>query len=136
MWQIYSLVTLVLFSGAFLLFKYASNNGVSALSIMVYFFGVAFVCFAGHAGITRAQILSTPQVMGALVLAAILGYAGNYCQTMAVTTAPNPGCALAIISSQAVVVALASWFLFSSDLSVLKIVGIILCTGGVVLLSI
>jgi drug/metabolite transporter (DMT)-like permease len=128
-------MTLVLFSGAFLLFKYASNNGVSALSIMVYFFGVAFVCFAGHAGMTRTQILSTPLIMGALVLAAVLGYAGNYCQTMAVTTAPNPGYALAIISSQAIVVALASCFLFSSDLSLMKIVGIVLCTSGVVFLS-
>ena len=135
MWQFYSITTVVLFSGAFILFKQASRSGASALQIMLYFFGGAFLFFLVHAGVTQTSPLVTPRIALILLFAALFGYTGNYCQTMAVTTAPNPGYALAIISAQAIVVSLAAVFFFGSEFTVQKGIGIALSFAGVVLLS-
>jgi len=135
MWQIFSIITLVVFSGAFLLFKYASNHGASALQIMLYFFGGAFLCFVVHAGINQTTPVLSPRVAMALAFSAVLGYAGNYCQTLAVTMAPNPGYALAVISAQAITVSLVAAFLFGSEFSAQKGIGMVFCFAGVVLLS-
>ena len=54
----------------------------------------------------------------------------------AVATAPNPGYAVALVSLQAAVVTIAALGVAGATLSWVKLLGVILCCGGIALLVI
>ena len=49
--------------------------------------------------------------------------------------APNPGYAVAIESTKAVLIAVASYFLFSDDLEWMHSAGVLLCVVGVTVIT-
>ncbi len=66
-----------------------------------------------------------------IVIAALGAYLILQLSLMAMASAPNPGYVGGITSLSAVVVAIGSVFLFGSDLSLSKMLGIVLCLIGV-----
>ena len=89
-----------------------------------------------HIAAVRTQLPFNMPAMGLFAIAGVLGYVGNLCGVRAVALAPNPGYAVAIFGLQALVVTLASVMLVGASVSWVKVLGVVLCFVGVVLLVI
>ncbi|GEM_PF-3984321 len=70
-----------------------------------------------------------------IFIAAVGAYSIIYFSLLAIASAPNPGYVSGLTSLSAVVVAIASVFLFDAHLSVSKFVGIVLSLIGVYLIG-
>ena len=70
-----------------------------------------------------------------IVIAAAGAYSIIQFSLMAVATAPNPGYVGGLTSLSAIVVAVASVFLFEAHFSVSKFMGIMLCLAGIYLIG-
>jgi len=70
-----------------------------------------------------------------IVIAAAGAYAIIHFSLLAIASAPNPGYVSGLTSLSAVVVAIASVFLFEAHLSVSKFIGIVLCLFGIYLIG-
>lgn len=67
---------------------------------------------------------------------AFLSYGANLLYVKSIELAPNPGYSAAIISLQLVIIAVAAVFLFNSELTVIKGLGIFLALLAGILLAI
>lgn len=135
-WQLVSVVALVCFSAAFLAFRAAGNAGVgsSAMLLLVMLIGAALT--VGQMAISGSGLALSGRAWLLVGGAALACWVGNLAQLDAVSRAPNPGAALAIINASVAVVALASWPVFAAPLSAGKGMGVALCLAGVILVSV
>jgi len=96
--------------------------------------GINGVIAVGHGlSFKVAPVLSLPY-LGFMLVASLLCYFASYFQISAVSNAPNPGYALAMISCSSVLVAVLSIFLFGAEITLLKACGILLSVAGVLIL--
>jgi drug/metabolite transporter (DMT)-like permease len=133
MWQWSALIAMSCFAGYQLILRELSRTvAPSILLLLVFAFGTTF--YLGHVLVARVPIVASGPAVGWLVLVALLSYVGNFHQLRAVTTAPNPGYAIAIVGLQAVVLMLVSFVFLGAALSWTKAAGVFLCCAGVALL--
>lgn len=135
MWILFSVVAAVSFTGIFLIFKQMELRGVPTLVSLAWVFIISAFLYVAHNTATRTSLRASGTILLLLLLAGILSYVGNICQFRATALAPNPGYAVALISVQALLVTVASIFLFGSDFSMIRGVGVFFCVCGVMLLS-
>lgn len=134
MWIIFSVTAAVLFSFMFLVFKKLAAFG-APLSLLSVSIGTGLFCVI-HIVANRMPFhvpLSAAIWFG---IASFLSYVGNYFQLRAINEGPNPGFATAIVGCQSIILMVASFYLFGSDISIAKILGVLLCVAGVVVLSV
>lgn len=136
MWQWYSLAAMTCFAAMQLLFVQLTRRGVRPAAILLIVFAVAALFYAAHVRMTRTSVPLNGSAAAILVVAAALSFLGNLCSLRAMSLAPNPGYASAISGVHALVVTLASLFVFGIALSWTKLFGVMLCVLGVALLLI
>lgn len=135
-WQISSIMAALFFAVTILLLTGAGKISSSPVMLMIYLYGITLMLFVIHAMVRQVPLKASPGFLLLIGLAGLACYGGNYFQTKAITSAPNSGYAVAIIGTYAVLVALASVFLFGTGFSLLKALGVAACVAGVVLISI
>lgn len=134
-WLLYSLFAMVGFAAIGLIIKQLTIIEPKAEIINFYFFlftALAFFVFSIFKG-TRLAI-STDTYKWLIVLA-IVAVAANYFSVTAIRLAPNPGYVTGIRAFETVIIVIAAFFLFNSEISATKFMGIILSTCGLILLS-
>jgi len=124
------------FSIAYLCFRRCSDWGAGAGQQLVI---VGIVTLIGFAVVAHLRGESSQPLQGRVLAVAIVAglacIAGDVWQMQAIAAAPNPGYALAIISTSAAVVWLASLLIFRTPFEPMKLVGVLLCGAGVYLVS-
>ena len=135
MWIIYSLCAALSFSGIFVIFKALELRSVSTFVSLAWVFIVAALLYVGHNAYTKESLKVSGTVLYLVLAAGVLSYIGNAFQFRATALAPNPGYAIAVVSVQVVLVTVLSLFLFGSDFSTTKGLGVLLSLCGVILLS-
>lgn len=133
MWIIFSVTAAVIFSVMFLVFKKLAAFG-APLSLLSVSIGTGICCVI-HLIANRMPFQIPLSAALWFTAASVLSYVGNYFQLRAINEGPNPGFATAIVGCQSIILMVASFYLFGSDLSVTKVVGVLLCVAGVVVLS-
>lgn len=136
MWILFSLLAAVCFSALFLVFKALELRGVPTFVSLTWVFGLGCLWNVLHTTVTQQSLRIGPSMLLLFAGTALLSYIGNGLQFRATALAPNPGYAVAIVSVQVALIAVASAFMFGSELSLLKGCGIGLCFLGVALLAV
>lgn len=134
-WFILALLAMLFFSGMILVFKKIVVLGVQPATLMLYVAIFLTIFYILHILITKTPVKVNTPVLLWLVLAAFLSYAANLFYTKSIALAPNPGYSATIVSLQLAIIAIASFFLFGSELTLLKGAGIFLAIVAAVLLA-
>ena|SRR3989344_1483805 len=135
-WLTYALLGMVFIAIMSLIFKKLTIEKLQAEVILVFLFGFAFVFYLTQVIITKTPVNVNYYLIILLILAAFFSYLGNLFQVKSIGLAPNPAFSIAIISLQTILVAVGSYFIFNSTISLLNGVGIVLGIIAIVLLSI
>ena len=134
MWFVYAAAAMCCFAGMQLLMKQLTRMGLVAPVILLFLFAVSTALYAAHVAVVRPPMGLSARAVLLLTGAGILSYVGNLYMVRALTHAPNPGYAMAVIGLQALPVALAAVLLFGSEFSWIKAAGVVLSIAGVALL--
>ncbi len=130
-WQATSLIAMLCFSVSLLLFRVIGAR-VSADVLLAHLFVLGSIAYLVHVTLAGRSLAIPWSWWGLIVAAAAVCYVGNLCQVEALTRAPNPGQALAIINASVVVVALIAVPLFAAPLGGWRLLGIGLCLAGII----
>jgi transporter family protein len=140
-WLVYALLTMVFFGITNFSLKVAAHHGMASVMaalvvwLSVGLVGVVFLLFFAHTGDLAAHTENlTSVVVVAPVLAGVALAFGMYFLKRAVAAGPA-GPAVAIVASNAVLVAALSYLFFHEQLYSAKIAGIALVLGGIVIMS-
>jgi len=134
-WLTYALLGMVFIAIMSLIFKKLTIEKLQAEVILVFLFGFAFVFYLTQVIITKTPVNVNYYLIILLILAAFFSYLGNLFQVKSIGLAPNPAFSIAIISLQTILVAVGSYFIFNSNLTLLNGIGIVLGVIAIVLLS-
>lgn len=135
-WIIYGFGSAVCFTGMTLVFKKLFTMGVPPLVLNMCVFGITFLGFIIWNLINKTKINLGFNIILFLVLASLFAILGNYLDVTAVKNAPNPGYAGTLKATQIVLIALLAPILFNSNISLLKLFGILLVLIGAAIVSI
>lgn len=136
MWYLSALIAMLCYACMQLLIKQLTAINVGSPVILMFIFGFGCMFYIAHVAVARPAIPSTALVFALLVAASLLSYIGNLFSIRALSEAPNPGYASAIIGAQALVITLVAVFLFGSEITWLKTLGVLFCVLGVILIVI
>jgi len=136
-WFWFALLAMLCMACNSLLFTFLERGGVPTLLTIVLFKAVSSLCFfipTIFLGISLEWSFNTLLWLG---FAGILSNLGDQGQLSALGRAPNPGYALGVIFTFPVLIALTSLFIpsFNAELSPRKILGMVFCILGAVLLA-
>ena len=134
MWPVYALLAMLCFASMQLVFRYTTRGGLTPAVVLFFVFGVGWLFYLLHVALLRPTLPVTLSRLALLFLAGALAYVGNLYAVRAVSIAPNPGYAMALVSLQALVVTFASVLLLDAAFSWTKLVGVLLCGAGAALL--
>ena len=134
-WFLLAFISLFLFAGVTLVQKHLLNLGIHPITFGLYLMAFAFIGFLLTAIVTKQNIIVPNMWIIFLILAGVLALFGNLAATYSFKFAENPGYTQAIISASGVAVLFASIFLFKSELTPLKLVGVLLTTIGIIFLG-
>lgn len=134
-WIFLAFLAMLAFSGMVLVFKKISLLGVSPAVLMLFVAIFLTVFYALHVFITKTPIQVNGSSFVWLLFAGVLSYLGNLFYTKSISLAPNPGYVVTIAGLQFAVIAVASFFLFQSEFTLVKGVGVFLAIiAGVLML--
>jgi drug/metabolite transporter (DMT)-like permease len=136
MWQWYALIAMGCFTAMQLVFRHLGRKGIDSAGVLLIVFAFGALFYLLHTVVIRTPIPATLPVVGLLAVTAGLSYVGNLFSIRAVTEAPNPGYAVALVGLQGAVVTLIAAGVFGASLSWVKMIGVVLCCAGVALLVI
>mgnify|MGYP001576813245 CR=1 FL=1 len=134
-WYALSMTAAVLLAILVLIVKRGLNEGISSWLWMMYYYTFASIFLAVYLISNGSNIQVSKFLILLLIAASILGVLGNVASTQAVKLAPNPGYSMAVTSTQALLIVIASVFLFGSEFTILKGLGTFLVVAGVILLG-
>lgn len=134
-WLIYTLISVFFTAAMVLIFKKTTMQGVDAAVILFVLFSVAALLYGAHLLVNRTSFNVGGWPLILIVLAAICSYVANLLQVKSIALAPNPGYVFAIVSLNVVLVTVASYFLFSSEITLVRGIGIMLGIIAVALIS-
>jgi len=135
-WYMLAIFGMLFLGGCFLLFKVAGNLGANSYAIIFFEFVIASAIILVYSFYAKINIIPTGNAIWYVLIAiGILGAIGNIMVTKSIITAPNPGYALAIINANVLVVTIGAVLLLGSELTVIKLTGIIFILIGVIILG-
>lgn len=134
-WVWYGLGSAVCFTVMVLVFKKLLLLDVSPLVLNLLVFGFTFSGFLAWTWVSRTPLNVSMLVVLLVVLASLCSLAGNFLDVLAVKNAPNPGYAATLKATQMALVTLAAPFLFGSELTAVRLLGVALVLVGVVVIS-
>jgi len=135
-WFIYALFGMLALSAMFLLFRKLGNMGANSFTIIIFEFLIASIILVGYASAAKVNIIPTGNNIWYLLIAiGLLGAIGNILLTQSIINAPNPGYALAIVNANVVLVTIGAFFLFGSEVTITKGIGVALALAGIILIG-
>jgi hypothetical protein len=134
MWQWYALVAMGCFAAMQLLFRHLGNKAIDPAGMLLVVFAVGTLLYLAHVRVMRAPVPLTAGGLALLGGCAVLSYVGNLFSVRAVTAAPNPGYAVALVSLQGAVVTILAAGLVGASFTWVKMIGVVLCCAGLALL--
>lgn len=128
---------MVLFTALYLLYKKVGLMGVDSKQLLFYYYLFALpLMFAILFISERPFSLSISKTaLLLLLLAGLVGVLGNLFIVQSIKLAPNPGYSLAISGANVLLVTIFSVFLFNSEFSIVKWLGVIMTVAGIFLLN-
>lgn len=137
MWILLSITSALSFCGMAVAFKYLENHQLSSqFNLMAVFWIVGGLSLIGIKICGEKLFVPCSRLeIGLIIAAALCAYVGNLSQLKAFSSAPNPGYAVAIAGTQAILFTVASIFLFDAEYNLIKIAGVILSVLGLSLLA-
>ena len=134
-WLIQALIGMVLFAGMILIFKKLTVEKVQAEVILMFLFGFAFLFYLTQVLVTKTSIKLNAFLIILLILTAIFSYIANLLEVRSINTSPNPAFVTAIFGLHTILVAIGSYCIYSSKLSIINGLGIVLGISAIILLS-
>ena len=134
-WIIYSFLSMICIATLTLIQTKLTKIETSSILINLYLFAFTLIGFfvlalrEGKFAVSKVAVIW-------LIASAVVAVGANYFMVEAIRLSPNPGYPWAIASFNLVIVTIASIFLFSSDFTVNKFIGILIVLLGVVVLSV
>src|SRR3989344_4959223 len=134
-WFPLALLALFFFAAITLIQKHLLNQGIHPIIFGLYLMGFSFIAFL-IAAIFMKQSFAVPKSwVFWLAILGIIALLGNLAATYSFQKVPNAGYTQAIISASAIVVLVASIFLFNSEFSWLQALGVMLTIIGVIIIG-
>ncbi|MDO8676507.1 MAG: EamA family transporter [Candidatus Azambacteria bacterium] len=132
-WYIFSFIALITGSFYGLSKKWALNLKMSPERLLLYLFSGAFLAyflynFSNLGGLIQKENFST--LLGWGLIIAILSFSGNLLDMYAAKNSPNIAYAESLKSTNAILITAASVFIFSSEISFLKVIGMVIISLG------
>ena len=134
-WLVYALLSMISFGILFILIKYSSNAGVSSQLAVFYQMFITALILGIFFVSTNTSFKISKIALVILIIMGIVSVFGNIFLFKAISSAPNPGYALAVSNLNTIIIVFAGIFLFSSEINFLKIAGTILAVIGVILIG-
>ncbi len=134
-WFILAVAGMLMFVGLTLIQKHLLNLGIHPIIFGLYLMGFTFITFLITSIVTKQKLTIPSNWIIFLVIAAIFALVANITATYSFQQSPNPGYTQAIVSASGVGVLIGSVFLFSSEITLLRTIGLILTTLGVILIG-
>ncbi len=134
-WFTLAIFALPLFAVMTLIQKHVLNQGTTPIVVGVYLQGISFIFFLIMALIKKESLKLSFSSISFMILAGLFALIAMILTITSFQTSPNPGYTQAIISANAILVLFCSWILFSSEISSIKLVGVLLTIIGVVLIG-
>lgn len=134
MWIVLSFATMSLMATMLLLFVAIGRAGVVPSVALFYILALALLFNFVYLKAMGTPLAVPRNAIPLIVCAALASFLGNLSGMQAMNLAPNAGYAVAIESSKVVAVALLSIWLFAAQFSLLKGLGVVLCTVGTALI--
>jgi drug/metabolite transporter (DMT)-like permease len=134
-WLVTALLSMLAFSGVFLLYKKVGDLGVSSEALFLYYFAVSAIILFLYMYFNKMPLGVSTTAVALLLGSALLGVVGNILMLNAMKGSTNPGYALAVVGANTLLVAVASVFIFKSDFTLVKGVGTLLAVLGVILIG-
>ncbi len=135
-WLWYAILGTLSLSGMFLTIKKLGLLGVKTGVILVYLFVVAGTLFLLYNLVSKNNIIvKEGNVLMFLILVGIFSFLGNFFSTKSIISAPNPGYSLVITSFNIVLITVASYFLFKSELTTIKLLGMVIALIGLIIVA-
>ncbi len=133
-WFLKSLIGMLFTAGAITALKALTSRGVPTEFMTASYFVLMAAITAAFVFSRKIKLSGAKKIKSLAILLGILGAAANFILFEAVRMAPNPGYAMAIFHTEIVLVAIASVFMFRSELSRRSFLGVLLVVAGVILL--
>ncbi|MFH1326520.1 MAG: EamA family transporter [archaeon] len=134
-WILYGLGAAISFSAMALVIKKLLVLKISPLIVNTLLFGLVTLGYGFWIASTDTKIEINLIIILFLILAGFFSILSSYFDVVSMKFAPNPGYSSALKASSLVLITIFSVFLFSSDFSLLKFIGIIIVVGGIFLIS-
>jgi drug/metabolite transporter (DMT)-like permease len=136
-WYIYALLASFSFVGMVLFIKKLTDAGFSSKRILFFVFLFLFLGFLAINIKSLPSVWKSEQFLPLIYLTSIAGIfsvIGNWADFEGIKRAPNAGYPVAIRNSSVLITVFASVFLFNSELTLFKLIGIIIIVIGMALL--
>ena len=135
-WLGYAVLGTLSLSAMFLTIKKLGTIEVKTSIILVYLFTVASILFIVYNLINKNNFIITEnKTFALLILVGIFSFLGNLFLTKSMLLAKNPGYTNAISSANVVLVTTFAYFLFKSEITITKLIGIIITLTGVIIVA-
>ena len=135
-WFVYALVAMVSFTLMFLSFVKIGKLGMKAEVLFMYYCLIAAGLVLVYVLASGISVSMNKYILLFLIVAGITGAVGNIFLFKSMQLAANPGYALAVTGVHVFLVALVSLFVFRSEITLTKGIGMLLAVVGVILLGI
>lgn len=134
-WFVLSLIAAFAFSGMALLYRIATDRGISAILGLFYIIAVASILLGVYIFAVEKSFVAPIPIITILIIAGVLSFLGNALLFKSIATAPNPGYAEAVGSLRIVIITTIAIFLFNLKPTPIGILGSIVTVIGIILLS-
>lgn len=136
-WIIFSLLMFVFSNILYLLIRKAQIEKVATSIYSIFLFLIPAIIYLISGILTKAPLIIPLRNLLLVVLAAIFwSYLGNFFSQKGILYSPNPGYSLILQKSYVILTTIAAFFLFSSELALLKVIGILTIVGFSAMISI
>ena len=134
-WVTYAIIAAISFSGMILIYKKLLLVGINQNLLNLFIFGLVFLGFGSIVFATKTPIKLSYMMIVLLIVASIFSLIGNYSMVKSYSSAPNPGYATTLVSTQLIIISVLSIIFFKSDFSWTKFLGIVIVLLGSYLVS-
>lgn len=135
MWLVLALIATLFTSILVIGIKYATTKGIDPTYILFISFTTSAFCALLHMYVRKISLRINWKIAAVLAVCGVFSYMGNLLLVKSVSIAPNPGYTQAILSTNVVLIAVFSYFLFKSELNLKGVVGMVFCIIGVCILA-
>ena len=134
-WITQAFIAMLSISSMVLIFKRLTQFDMKPEIINFFFFLFTTLAFLVLILFKKTRIEIPTTAVPLFILIAIIAVVYNYFSISAIGAAPNPGYVEAIYSFRIVIILIASIFLFGSSITLTKMIGVVLCVIGLILVS-